>query len=176
MNEKGEPYFIGVGNSEEQSLVTSEPATDLPEDFDLNGEDVQLQEESSVVINMEDDTTEVISNISNYVVYIEDNEIKTCGLQVTDESGFIIPTCVEILPNQVFAVAGNLTGQKCFDLSTGQEIKSYSKEDGNIARINNKLCTINLMDNQIDVYDEKADEIERSILCDGMDEIGRANV
>ncbi len=184
VNEKGEPYFIAVGNLEEQDQnVASGDMETKAENSDTGSteeanlgqaeqpEDGTEFKEEAVLITNEDGTSEVVNHTYTYAIYVEGDAIKTCRLNITEDLGYIIPSHVVILPDNQLVVSGNMTGQKCYDLKTGNEVRKYSEADGNIAQINNKLYTINLIDKQIDAYNENASQVDHFVPCENIDEI-----
>ena len=185
VNEKGEPYFIMVGDLGEQhqnvasgdmETKTENSDTRSTEEANLGqaeqGEDeLGIKEEGAFLVTNEDGTSEVVNNTYTYVIYVEGDVIKTCQLKTIDSLGYIIPSHVVILPHNQLVVSGNMTGQIGYDFKTGNEVKKYSDADGNMAQINNMLYAINLMDNQIDTYNEDASQVDRFVPCENIDEL-----
>ena len=185
VNEKGEPYFIMVGDLGEQDpniasgdmgTKTENSDTGSTEEANLgqaeqSEEGTGLKEEGAVLITNEDGAGEVVNNTYTYAIYAEGDAIKTCRLNITGSLGYIIPSHVVILPNNQLVVSGSATGQRCYDLKTGNEMIKYSEANGNIAQINNKLYTINLTDKQIDAYNENASQVDHFVPCENIDEM-----
>ncbi len=185
VNDKGEPYFIMVGDLGEQDpnvapgdMETKAENSDTGSTEEANlgqaeqGEDgLGLKEEGAFLITNEDGTSEVVKNTYTYVIYVEGDAIETCQLQITDSLGYIIPSHLVILPDNQLVVSGSMTGQIGYDLNTGNEVRKYSEADGNIAQINNMLYAINLVDKQIDTYNENASQVDHFVPCENVDEL-----
>ena len=112
-----------------------------------------------------------VPNIHTYAIYVEGNTIRTVQLQIAGSLGYIIPSHLAILPNNLLVVSGGMSGQRCYDLKTGNEINKYSEADGNIAQIDHMLYTINLIDKQIDIYNGNESQVESYVPCENVDEL-----